>query len=226
MNKRRFFSLAWLAAIWATLSTAQSQVPPSSGLYQIDSGTYYEEGGFVAINTLSLPSPSQALISLLVDAQTGAAEMTFLDQDLRPVFPQLTNGVVSGSTIRFQSETVNPYYPTPAMADYTVTNAAGYLWIGGSITSAVVCCDIPYAFGHRNVRATSGPAVAIRVSEIEVCWSSASNLTYQVQYRSEMTTNLWTDLGAPVHGNGTTNCLPDKVSPGQPQKFYRVVLQP
>jgi hypothetical protein len=29
-----------------------------------------------------------------------------------------------------------------------------------------------------------------------------------------------------VQGNGTTNCLPDKVSPGQPQKFYRVVLQP
>src|ERR1041384_7074797 len=130
MNKRRFFSLAWLAAIWAALSTAQSQVPPASGLYQIDSGTYYEEGGFVPINTVLLPSPGQALISLLVDAQTGAAHMAFLAQNLQPVFPRLTNGVVSGSPIGFQSETVNPYYPTPAMADYTVTNAAGYLWMG------------------------------------------------------------------------------------------------
>jgi hypothetical protein len=39
------------------------------------------------------------------------------------------------------------------------------------------------------------PLVTIRASQVEVCWNSISNLTYQVQYRSDLTTNLWTSLG-------------------------------
>ena len=38
------------------------------------------------------------------------------------------------------------------------------------------------------------PLVTIRASQVEVCWNSISNLTYQVQYRSDLTTNLWTSL--------------------------------
>jgi hypothetical protein len=66
------------------------------------------------------------------------------------------------------------------------------------------------------------PVVSVRVSQVDVCWTSRSNRTYQVQYRSALTTNVWTNLGASVQGNGSTNCITDAVNPNQPQRYYRV----
>jgi hypothetical protein len=70
------------------------------------------------------------------------------------------------------------------------------------------------------------PLVTIRPSEVEVCWNSISNLTYQVQYRSELTANLWTPLGDDMLSTGATSCVYDPVVVGEPQKFYRVILVP
>jgi len=58
----------------------------------------------------------------------------------------------------------------------------------------------------------------------QVCWNSISNLTYQVQYRSDLTTNMWTSLVDCVRSTGSTSCISDPVVVGQPQRFYRVVL--
>ena len=68
------------------------------------------------------------------------------------------------------------------------------------------------------------PLVTIRASQVEVCWNSQSNLTYQVQYRSNLTTNRWTSLGGCVQGSGAVKCINDPIVLGQPQRFYRVVL--
>ena len=71
----------------------------------------------------------------------------------------------------------------------------------------------------------SAPAlVTIRASQVEVCWNSQSNLTYQVQYRSDLTTNLWTSLGGCIRSTNSTSCIADPIVVGQPQRFYRVVL--
>ena len=67
------------------------------------------------------------------------------------------------------------------------------------------------------------PLVTIRASQVEVCWNSKSNLTYQVQYRSDLTTNMWTSLRDCVRSTGSTSCISDPIVVGQPQKFYRVV---
>ena len=69
----------------------------------------------------------------------------------------------------------------------------------------------------------AAPRVTIRSSQVEVCWSSKSNLTYQVQYSSALTTNLWTDLGGCIRSTNSTSCVYDSVVVGQPQRFYRVV---
>jgi len=66
------------------------------------------------------------------------------------------------------------------------------------------------------------PALTIRVSQVELCWNSRSNRTYQIQYRSTLTTNAWTNLGTPVQGSGSSNCITDVIVPGEPRKFYRV----
>ena len=71
----------------------------------------------------------------------------------------------------------------------------------------------------------SAPVLAtIRASQVEVCWKSQSNLTYQVQYRSDLTTNLWTSLGDCIRSTNSTSCVYDPIVVGQPQRFYRIVL--
>ncbi len=70
----------------------------------------------------------------------------------------------------------------------------------------------------------SPPLVTIRASQVEVCWNSISNLTYQVQYRSDLTTNLWTSLGGCIRSTNSTTCINDPVVVSQPQRFYRVLL--
>jgi len=68
------------------------------------------------------------------------------------------------------------------------------------------------------------PLVTIRASQVELCWNSISNLTYQVQYRSDLTTNLWTSLGGCIRSTNSTSCISDPIVVGQSQRFYRVLL--
>jgi len=112
--------------------------------------------------------------------------------------------------------------------DYAVTNDAGSLSLSGStvLSFAYPCNDCPGAFVHQDVKASRVPSLSIRVSEVELCWNTASNQTCQVQYSSDLTTNLWTDLGAPVQGGRIPHCIQDKVIAGDGKRLYRVVLLP
>jgi hypothetical protein len=88
-----------------------------------------------------------------------------------------------------------------------------------------VAASSPY-FDDFQVSATpaEAPRVAIRVSQIEVCWNSLTNNLYQVQYRSDLTTNTWVDLGAPIQGTGRQDCITDAVV--GLSRFYRVLALP
>jgi len=66
----------------------------------------------------------------------------------------------------------------------------------------------------------------LRVSEVELCWETVSTKTYQVQYQSQLTTNLWTALGAVRPGTGATDCIRDQVPSDQPHRWYRVMTVP
>lgn len=70
-----------------------------------------------------------------------------------------------------------------------------------------------------------GPVLSIAVENVRICFGSKNGRFYQVQYRSESTTNQWTDLGAPLVGTGAAICLLDTVA-GQSRKFYRVIELP
>ena len=75
---------------------------------------------------------------------------------------------------------------------------------------------------HSDVFCLGVPVLTVRVSQVEVCWSSRSNRVYQVQHRSPLSTNGWTNLGAPIQGNGSTNCVMDAVGAEQRERYYRV----
>ena len=226
--QRSTLTFTVLIAFLATIITATSQDPPRSGTYQIQSGIYREVGGFGGIYAVRLPDSYQAFVSLTIDPGVGVAELAFVGRNQQAVFRRLTNGIVSGNTIQFQYATTYPYFPTaPAQVDYKITNAAGRLWISGSITSTTPTPDFPNLLEHQAVSATFVPGLSINVgSEVELRWSSASNQNYQMQCLSDPTQPGWTNLGGLMPGNGTTNWAVDVVAPVQSQRFYRILTLP
>lgn len=68
------------------------------------------------------------------------------------------------------------------------------------------------------------PRLNIRVSQVELCWDTITNVFYQLQYREALATNTWLPFGGPMLGTGVRYCTNDSILPGQPQRFYRLVL--
>jgi hypothetical protein len=76
-----------------------------------------------------------------------------------------------------------------------------------------------------SVSVSAGTLATIEVSEVAICWVGSANRTYQVQYKSDLTTNIWVNLGSPIQGTGTSMCVRDAVL-GQPRRFYQVLPLP
>lgn len=234
-------SFAWLVTIPAVVLAIQSacaQGVPTSGTYQIVSGRYIACCGFGGPFTQRLPNESYAFIELTVDSQSNLAQMKVLGQDMHTVLHtpsnlpgdeftySFTNGIIFPDHIRFGKPFVPPV-PDQASFGFVVSNSVDTISLNGTvIVPCVGCADIPEEFQHTNVVAVLMPAATIRVSEVEVCWNTTSNRNYQVQYRPTLTTNSWADLGLPVAGNGSINCITDKVLRGRPERYYRVMTLP
>jgi hypothetical protein len=142
----------------------------------------------------SLPNAEQAFVQLTVDRQRNLAQMTFLRQDLqafRGGFTSLlTNGMIFQDHIEF-GEHLMPPMSNQVYLNYTVSNSVNTLRIDGMIiVPCDGCPDIPTAFTRTNVVAVLASPTMIRVSEVEVSWDGVSNKTYQIQYRSALTTNM------------------------------------
>jgi hypothetical protein len=229
MWRIRFVSIGIAGTLLACTQPASAQT--QGGLYRIVSGDYLVTGGIVPLRSF-LPTESQAYVRFTTEG-TGSATLTFLGADMQllkfrpcPDAPQMDyslSGFVFSEFVLFQG----PQSTCRITGSYIVTNAPGQLRIDGELESdRGMWSDFPNNFRHRNVVAVLVPEPTIRVSEVEICWLAVSNTTYQVQYRDALNANVWTDLGAPLSGNGTTNCVTDKVAAGQPRRFYRAMPLP
>ncbi len=67
------------------------------------------------------------------------------------------------------------------------------------------------------------PLLSIQCADVDICWYARSNVMYQLQYRSELTTNIWMPIGPPITGTGSTNCVTTSVRE-DPQRYYRVFV--
>jgi choice-of-anchor C domain-containing protein len=101
--------------------------------------------------------------------------------------------------------------------DFTATNSTLTLAFAGmqsglygAVLDSVSIGDVPLE-------------LSIRSSQVEVCWPSLTNFTYQIQYRSTLTTNRWVNLVPPMAGNGSNSCVLDIIAPEMPRRFYQVI---
>ena len=63
-------------------------------------------------------------------------------------------------------------------------------------------------------------------SSINLTWSAAAGQIYQLQYKTDLSSTDWINLGGPVTASSSTMTVSDTIVPGSGQRFYRVVLLP
>jgi hypothetical protein len=229
--------LSFFLALLGMRVELAAQNGPAPGLYQIISGSYVECCGIAGQIPYQLPYSRQSFVRMDVDPQSHLVTMTFLGDDMQtpfsiepcpagnPVPFQFDFGSNSGGRTVFLVDPGPP--PYEIYWNYTAENSADSLRIDGTLGMvANLCADVPTRFSHSNVVAVLMPTATIRVSAVDVCWNTVSNRAYQVQYRSTLTTNLWTNLGSPRLGDGSTNCVTDNAPLGEPRRFYRVMTKP
>jgi hypothetical protein len=91
------------------------------------------------------------------------------------------------------------------------------LWVFSGVLTASEVAQLAAA----NPRA---PVLSIEVSQVRLCWPSLTSVLYQLQYRSDQTTNLWVNLGVPITGNSAISCITDDLT--SPRRYYRVIVLP
>lgn len=238
MTKRLSACSVLVAVLIAPAHSVHAQSNPISGVYQIVSGQYIECCGIAGALRYPLPAASQRFVRLTVDSGGTRAQMAFLADDMTTVLQipesgpragftyDLSNGTVTPGRIQF-GEPNQPPIPGYVWFSFTVSNSADALRINGTVvTPCPGCFDFYTEFTHSNVVAYLMPTAAIRVSEVSVCWNAVSNRSYQVQYASDLATNVWNNLGSPITATGAVQCVADKVPPEQPGRYYRVLPLP
>lgn len=117
----------------------------------------------------------------------------------------------------------------PAM-DGTAPPASGRLeYYNGTETVTLTECSWNTSSGPGYITLVVRPDVerlTISVSEVEVCWYSLTNVMYQMQYRSELTTNIWSSVGSPIPGTGDRLCIRQLVNAEEPKRFFSVIRLP
>lgn len=82
-------------------------------------------------------------------------------------------------------------------------------------------------FDNLKVQAVPRPNALISVTGgggVTIAWESVPDVTYRVDYCSDLASGAWLPLVACIRGDGTTQSVGDTVSAGPAQRFYRVVV--
>lgn len=90
--------------------------------------------------------------------------------------------------------------------------------------------DDPSYLGLDDVSVSPVPVPLLKIagagtSSLTFNWASALGVVYQPQYQTNLTQGNWLDLGPPLTGTGSNLTFVDLLGP-DPQRFYRLVLQP
>lgn len=160
--------------------------------------------------TLSIGANNEMFISWI----SGPAIYSRLfDPTGSPISPEFRTDQYTGGTSRKLSSGGGQH------ANVSLANGnLALAWAGDGASGTGVYLTMLQLLGD------SGTRIDIRTSQVELCWNTTSNSWYQLQYRSALTTNLWTPLSGWIAGDGTRYCTNDAVLVSQPQRFYQLSI--
>jgi hypothetical protein len=124
---------------------------------------------------------------------------------------------------------------------YNVTSPPAFAWTnlqfvvtatGANTILQFGAENAPGEFGLDDISVSQIPSVAF-LSAIEgsnsfnLAWITASGLTYQVQYKTNLSEPQWVNLGTPIIATGSPITISDTNGvQSSSQRFYRLVLSP
>ncbi len=71
-----------------------------------------------------------------------------------------------------------------------------------------------------------GLSISPNGAGLRISWLGATNVTYQLQFRTNLLAGDWIDFGSPVPGSNSTSSIFVTPSPGVPLGFYRLEVEP
>jgi hypothetical protein len=206
------------------------------------------EGGWVDLNCFHdgkpINNPVNHQVSIAARLHAGTNIITFTgvpDPTYNYFIYQAANLFFDGHILPDISVR-GPVCGTPTPCEFTTNTAPATMAMDGTgtppsprldyVTSAdkVTLADYQFSPGYNGtitlVVEPTLELLSVRISEVEITWPSLSNVTYQVQYASSLTSNVFQPIGEPIPGNGHTNFFRAAVPAGEPQRFYRVFRVP
>jgi hypothetical protein len=134
--------------------------------------------------------------------------------------------------------------PTGAIAICAFVNSGDQTFLSNQVLPPIVTTNVPPCRGNLgestlvNLNSLSGAArsflvgpgmrvtsIAKAANNINVAWQTAvdTNLSYQLQRSSTLTTSVWVNVGSPTNGTGTVITRTDAfAATNKPTLFYRV----
>jgi hypothetical protein len=193
--------------------TVRVKLAPGSGQWQcyLGDGVSYAAWQFNADNVVYATSSN--VITHPLDTTQAFHDYAFLLRNGQVTYSVDGVQLYSGPAPAFLPDPGNPRYFVIGDGSGNVPSSSGFgsFFVDGlTVITETDFMNQPYA--------------TIRVSEVKICWTSTTNASYRVEYRSSLTTNIWTTLTNCVPSGGSETCIYDKVLRGEPQRFYRVAV--
>ncbi|HYG24556.1 MAG TPA: zinc-dependent metalloprotease family protein [Verrucomicrobiae bacterium] len=122
-----------------------------------------------------------------------------------------------GATLAPLLQSPNGAWALHVLDQYEVDGGFIQGWNVTIVTSNLVCCS--------TIAAPAFTSTTVSNNVIRLNWSAVPGAQYQVQYRTNLTTGSWMNLGAPLSGAGNQLTFTNSTG-SDPMRLYRVVIQP
>ena len=96
--------------------------------------------------------------------------------------------------------------------------------ITNSIVREAYMSDVLRFFGVLDPPQLSLPQVNLVGNTVALNWSASAGLKYRVQYKTNLNDAAWQNLAGDITATNTVAAKTDALTPGTPQRFYRVLL--
>jgi hypothetical protein len=209
-----------------------TELPASPGAYSVRLATSYNW-----VDWLFLMDGSPKTVNFTINAAnnppvvTPIGDKTAVETRLLSFSVTATDSDVPAQTLTFS---LDPGAPTgasinPTNGTFAWTPPADYAPGTNQITVRVTDNGSPPLSGTNtfSVVVIKGPrftAISPPVDGIvTLVWEAISGKNYRVQYKDDLSTEPWTDLGGEVTASGPTASTTDNIA-NAPQRFYQVLL--
>ncbi|MCA9216501.1 MAG: hypothetical protein KDB27_25705 [Planctomycetales bacterium] len=171
-----------------------------SRLYEIQSGSFVETGGFAGQLNYNLPYARQKFVEIRTDRLTNDITMRILSESLEP-FQFFGFGAPFGTATQNENDLhfladVESDFNQKGMLEYFFFDFGDTFQLEGTLRADQVCCDIPFSFSHQAVELL--PAARTIVGDFNedgVLEIGDLDLLYQ-QLDADQPPNFKFDLGA------------------------------